>query len=127
MNKQQQFKEQLEQLAEKFGYEIQNVVFSHVTTSDFVTEKEFDKVDIEMTTTDFSTEPIETTEHKESVFDGMFQMLVEETGGRLIELPQNHPYRIVSTMLHIAEKGGETEEAWRMFTVLLGLIHGDLK
>jgi len=127
MNKKQQFKQQLEQLAEKFGYEIQNVDFSHVAASDFVTEKEFDRVDIEMTTTDFSTEPIETTEHKEYVFDGMFQVLVEETGGRLAELPLNNPYRIMSTMLLIAEKGGETDEAWQMFYVLLGHISGELK
>jgi len=46
MNKQQQFYEQLEQLAEKFGYDIQYVNFSHVTSNNFATKKEFNRVNI---------------------------------------------------------------------------------
>lgn len=130
MNKQQQFKEQLEQLAEKFGYDIQYVNFSHVISNNFSTKKEFNKVNIEMTTTDFDNAPIEI-ENKVLVNDVLEDMKNEFykdialNNIKLSELPATDPLSIISTMFQIA-KDGQSEAGWRKYYVLLGLINGEL-
>ena len=131
MNKQQQFKEQLEQLAEKFGYEIKHVDFSHVTTSDFVTKKAFNRLTLEMTTTDFDDTPIkiENDTLTEDVLEDMRQEFYKDIVANnieLSELPATDPLSIISTMFQIA-KDGQTEAGWRKYYVLLGLINGELK
>lgn len=130
MNKQQQFYEQLEQLAENFGYDIQYVNFSHVTSNNFATKKEFNRVNIEMTTTVFDDTPIEK-EDKTLVNDVLEDMREEFykdialNNIKLSELPATAPLKIISTMFQIA-KDGQTKTGWKKYYVLLGMINGEL-
>nr|DAM98097.1 MAG TPA: hypothetical protein [Caudoviricetes sp.]DAQ47899.1 MAG TPA: hypothetical protein [Caudoviricetes sp.] len=130
MNKQQQFQEQLEQLAEKFGYDIQYVNFSHVISNNFSTNKEFNRVNIEMTTTAFDDTLIKK-EDKNLINDVLEDMRkefyedIELNNIKLSKLPATAPLKIISTMFQIA-KDGQTKAGWKKYYVLLGLINGEL-
>lgn len=123
MNKKQQMKQQIEQLATKFGYEINQLDFTHNTIVDNNDiETGLDMVTLEMITTDFTDTPIEIAK-----FDTLkdmrdeFYKSIADGNINLSELPETHPLKVISTMFLIA-KTGQTDEGWGMFAFLLGSV-----
>lgn len=123
MNKKQQLKQQLEQLAKKFGYEIKELDFTHDTIEtlegDNSVKTEFDTVNLKMTTTDFSDTVVENTENDNLRYiREYFYKTVVDSNINLSELPLSHPLSIISTMF-LLSKEGDTNYGWQIYICLL--------
>lgn len=123
MNKKQQLKQQFEQLAQKFGYEIKELDFTHNTNEtiegDNSVKTEFDMVALKMTTTDFSDTVVEDTED-DSLKDIRedFYKTVVDSNINFYDLPPTHPLSIVLTMFLLAQEG-DTDYGWQIYAYLL--------
>ena len=123
MNKKQQLKQQLEQLAKKFGYEIKELDFTHDTNEtlegDNSVKTEVDTVNLKMTTTDFSDTVVEDTENDNlRHIREYFYKTVVDNNINLSELPSAHPLSIISTMF-LLSKEGDTDYGWQIYICLL--------
>lgn len=116
MNKKQQLKQQIEQLAQKFGYEIKELDFSHNTEESFGDDNyfftEFDMVSLKMTTTDFSDTIVEDIDD-----DNLRDMRTEFYRG----IVNSNVNLLISTMFDIAKEGG-TDLSWKMYVALLASL-----